>query len=154
MTNEESILQLIQMNDSLTNAILVERIRLILSGTEEALNENPEIFNTPMTTAAMFRKLVDNANKVWAEDFCPSDEYILFMGSDEFDLYESEEHNEVGSLAKIINQFEENQYCNYEIFKVEKLAPAYKLLEMQGLYYEWVYVQPEHIENLKQQGLI
>lgn len=62
-TNEQRLKNLIKENDTYTNALLVERLLLIIEETAKELEKNPESFNTFMTNAAMYQNLVNNVKK-------------------------------------------------------------------------------------------
>lgn len=62
-TNEQRLKNLIKENDPYTNALLVERLLLIIEATAKELEKNPESFNTFMTNAAMYQNLVNNVKK-------------------------------------------------------------------------------------------
>jgi len=62
-TNEQSLKNLIRENDTFLNAILVERLLLIINATEKELNENPQTFNTFFTNSKMYQQLVTNVKK-------------------------------------------------------------------------------------------
>ena len=62
-TNEQRLKNLIKENDPYTNALLVERLLLIIEATAKELEENPESFNTFMTNAGMYQNLVNNVRK-------------------------------------------------------------------------------------------
>jgi hypothetical protein len=62
-TNEQRLKNLIKENDTYTNALLVERLLLIIEATAKELEENPESFNTFVTSAGMYQNLVNNVRK-------------------------------------------------------------------------------------------
>ena len=62
-TNEQSLKNLIKENDTITNALLIERLLLIMEATAKELEENPESFNTFVTNAGMYQNLVNNVRK-------------------------------------------------------------------------------------------
>lgn len=62
-TNEQRLKNLIKENDPYTNALLVERLLLIIEATAKELQENPESFNTFVTNAGMYQNLVNNVRK-------------------------------------------------------------------------------------------
>lgn len=62
-TNEQRLKNLIKENDTITNALLIERLLLIMEATAKELEENPESFNTFMTNAGMYQNLVNNVRK-------------------------------------------------------------------------------------------
>lgn len=62
-TNEQRLKNLIKENDTYTNALLVERLLLIIEATAKELEKNPESFNTFMTNAGMYQNLVNNVKK-------------------------------------------------------------------------------------------
>lgn len=62
-TNEQRLRALIKENDTFTNALLVERLLLIIEATETELQNNPATFNTFFTTAAQYQNLCNNVTK-------------------------------------------------------------------------------------------
>lgn len=62
-TNEQRLKNLIKENDTYTNALLVERLLLIIEATAKELEKNPESFNTFVTNAGMYQNLVNNVKK-------------------------------------------------------------------------------------------
>ena len=62
-TNEQRLKSLIKENDTYTNALLVERLLLIIEATAKELQKNPESFNTFVTNAGMYQNLVNNVRK-------------------------------------------------------------------------------------------
>lgn len=62
-TNEQRLKNLIKENDTYTNALLVERLLLIIEATAKELQKNPESFNTFVTNAGMYQNLVNNVRK-------------------------------------------------------------------------------------------
>ncbi|MBM3417406.1 MAG: hypothetical protein FJY17_00620 [Bacteroidetes bacterium] len=70
LTNETKLKNLIRENDTYLNALLVERLLLIINATEKELDKNPQTFNTFVTNSKMYRQLVTNVKKHFnCEDF-------------------------------------------------------------------------------------
>jgi len=63
MTNEQRLKNLIKENDTFTNALLVERLCLIIEATAKELKENPKTFATFITRPAHYQRLCDNVQK-------------------------------------------------------------------------------------------
>ena len=63
LTNEQRLKNLIKENDAYLNAILVERILLIIEETAKELEKNPQGFNTFVTSAGMYQNLISNVKK-------------------------------------------------------------------------------------------
>lgn len=62
-TNESKLKKLIKENDPITNALLVERLWVIIEATAKELKENPQTFSTFITTPAQYQRLCDNVQK-------------------------------------------------------------------------------------------
>jgi hypothetical protein len=63
LTNEQRLKKLIKENDAYLNALLVERLLLIIQATEEELKANPKSFDTFVTNSGMYQHLVSNVKK-------------------------------------------------------------------------------------------
>jgi hypothetical protein len=153
MTNEESVIELLRTNDSILNALLTERIKLIAQLTRESLHTNREAFRTFFTTPETYEKLCSNIENIFKEDYKPKhSQYILFMEEEEFEIYETEVKSE--DLTALFKIWEEKDMTNFELYEVDSMAPALKLLDKAGMYHEWVYIYPEQLEALKAANLI
>lgn len=59
-TNEQRLRKLIKENNSIQNALLIERILTITELTKKEIEKNPEAFRTFTTTPEMYSALIKN----------------------------------------------------------------------------------------------
>ena len=63
-TNDQMLIELIKTNSSMLNAILRERIVVMMNATVKSINEDPERWNKAIIHPSLYVELNDNVNKV------------------------------------------------------------------------------------------
>jgi hypothetical protein len=63
-TNDQMLIELIKTNSPILNAILRERIVVMMNATVKSMNEDPERWNQAIVHPGLYRELNDNVNKV------------------------------------------------------------------------------------------
>ena len=63
-TNDQMLIELIKSNTPMQNAILRERIVIMMNATVKSINEDPERWNKAIIHPALYVELNDNVNKV------------------------------------------------------------------------------------------
>ncbi len=63
-TNDQMLIELIKSNTPMQNAILRERIVVMMNATVKSINEDPERWNNAIVDSSFYVGLNDNVNKV------------------------------------------------------------------------------------------
>ena len=63
-TNDQMLIELIKSNSPMQNAILRERIVVMMNATVKSINEDPERWNNAIVHSSLYVELNDNVNKV------------------------------------------------------------------------------------------
>ena len=63
-TNDQMLIELIKSNSPMLNAILRERIVVMMNATVKSINENTERWNNAIVDSSFYVELNDNVNKV------------------------------------------------------------------------------------------
>ena len=69
LTNEQRLRKLINMNHSILNALLVERLLTIAQLTKNAIEENPESFDNAFVSHKTYSLLIENIEQVFDTKF-------------------------------------------------------------------------------------
>jgi len=63
-TNDQMLIELIKSNSPMLNAILRERIVVMMNATVKSINEDPKRWNQAIIHPSLYVELNDNVNKV------------------------------------------------------------------------------------------
>jgi hypothetical protein len=63
-TNDQMLIELIKSNSPMLNAILRERIVIMMNATVKSISEDPERWSKAIVHPALYVELNDNVNKV------------------------------------------------------------------------------------------
>lgn len=133
-TNETKIIALLEKNDSLLNALLLERIQKIADITEEDMKANPEAYNNGFVHPSLITKLIENIREVFKreenddmiylaahiEDYDSQweevldDPQVMIEEMDKFDLIRNPQKLFDYENPRLITLAEKNRYENHE----------------------------------------
>ena len=69
LTNEQRLRKLINMNHSMLNALLVERLLTIAQLTKDGIEQHPEMFDNPFVSHKTYSLLIENIEQVFDTKF-------------------------------------------------------------------------------------